>query len=194
MILILNITARTSRIQSEVKLRTEELETANHKLELLSNKDVLTDLFNRRYFENALQDEFERSRRYNTTFALIMFDIDNFKNINDQYGHPCGDQVIKAIADYLINTSRSSDVVSRVGGEEFTLILPAQSGTHIMSIIERIRVDISNIKVKYDQHIVQFTCSFGIAIFDENVKDTDTFIKMVDQAMYNAKKHGQKQN
>jgi diguanylate cyclase (GGDEF)-like protein len=189
-ILILNITARTSRIQSEVKLRTEELETANQQLELLSNKDVLTDLFNRRYFENALHDEFERSRRYNSTFALIMFDIDNFKNINDQYGHPCGDQVIKAIADYLINTSRSSDVISRIGGEEFTLILPAQSEANIMSIIERIRVDISNIKVKYDQHTVQFTCSFGIAIFDENVKNIHTFIKMADQAMYKAKNMG----
>jgi diguanylate cyclase (GGDEF)-like protein len=189
-ILILNITARTSRIQSEVKLRTEELEIANQQLELLSNKDVLTDLFNRRYFENALHDEFERSRRYNRTFALIMFDIDNFKNINDQYGHPCGDQVIKAIADYLINTSRSSDVLSRIGGEEFTLILPAQSEANIMSIIERIRIDISNIKVKYDEHTVQFTCSFGIAIFDQNVKDIHTFIKMADQAMYKAKKMG----
>lgn len=189
-ILILNITARTSRIQSEVKLRTEELEAANEKLELLSNKDVMTDLFNRRYFENALQDEFERSRRYNTTFALIMFDIDNFKKINDQYGHPCGDKVIKAIADYLINTSRSSDVLSRIGGEEFTLILPAQSETHIMSIIDRIRFDISNIKVIYDEHTVQFTCSFGIAIFDQNVKDIYTFIKMADQAMYKAKEMG----
>lgn len=189
-ILILNITARTSRIQSEVKLRTEELEIANHKLELLSNKDVLTDLFNRRYFENALQDEFERSRRYNTTFALIMFDIDHFKKINDQYGHPCGDKVIKAIADYLISTSRSTDVISRIGGEEFTLILPAQSETHIMSIIDRIRVDISNIKVIYDEHTVQFTCSFGIAIFGQNVKDIHTFIRMADQAMYQAKNMG----
>jgi len=190
LILILNITARTSRIQSEVKLRTEELEVANEKLELLSNKDVLTDLFNRRYFENALQDEFERSRRYNTTFALIMFDIDNFKKINDQYGHPCGDEVIKAIADYLINTSRSSDVLSRIGGEEFTIILPAQSATHITSIIDRIRFDISNIKVKYDEHTIQFTCSFGIAIFDQKVKNIHTFIKMADQAMYKAKELG----
>jgi diguanylate cyclase (GGDEF)-like protein len=190
LILILNITARTSRIQSEVKLRTEELEIANEKLELLSNKDVLTDLFNRRYFENALHDELERSRRYNTSFALIMFDIDNFKNINDQYGHPCGDKVIKAIADYLINTSRSSDVLSRIGGEEFTLILPAQSAMHITSIIDRIRVDISNIKVIYDEHTVQFTCSFGIALFDQNVKDIHTLIKMADQAMYKAKSMG----
>ena len=189
-ILFLNITARTSRIQSEVKLRTKELETANRKLELLSNKDVLTDLFNRRYFENALQDEFERSRRYNLTFALIMFDIDNFKAINDQYGHPCGDKVIKAVADYLINTSRSSDVLARVGGEEFSLILPAQSETHIISIIERIRIDISGIKVIYDEHVVQFTCSFGIAIFDANVKDIHTLIKMADQAMYKAKATG----
>tara|TARA_R110001606_G_scaffold395664_1_gene568356 strand:- start:37935 stop:40064 length:2130 start_codon:yes stop_codon:yes gene_type:complete len=189
-ILFLNITARTSRIQSEVKLRTKELETANRKLELLSNKDVLTDLFNRRYFENALQDEFERSRRYNLTFALIMFDIDNFKAINDQYGHPCGDKVIKAVADYLINTSRSSDVLARVGGEEFSLILPAQLETHIISIIERIRIDISGIKVIYDEHVVQFTCSFGIAIFDANVKDIHTLIKMADQAMYKAKATG----
>tara|TARA_R110002050_G_scaffold1244_5_gene8726 strand:+ start:8859 stop:10988 length:2130 start_codon:yes stop_codon:yes gene_type:complete len=189
-LLILNITARTSRIESEVKLRTKELEAANTKLELLSNKDALTDLFNRRYFENALQDEFERSQRYKATFALIMFDIDNFKKINDQYGHPCGDKVIKSVADYLISTSRSSDVLARVGGEEFALILPAQSETHIMSIIERMRIDISNIKVRYDEHTVQFTCSFGIAIFDEHVKDMHTLIKMADQAMYKAKTTG----
>ena len=190
LILILNITARTSRIKSEVKLRTEELEKLNLKLELLSNKDVLTELFNRRYFERVLQDEFERSRRYNSSFALIMFDIDNFKNINDQYGHPCGDQVIKAVASYLFDTSRSSDVLSRIGGEEFALILPAQSEKHIMSIIERMRVDMSNIEVKYDEHTVQFTCSFGIAIFDEHVKDIHMLIKRADQAMYKAKLTG----
>jgi len=189
-ILILNITARTSRIESEVKLRTKELEVANEQLELLSNKDALTELFNRRYFEHALQDEFERSQRYNATFALVMFDIDHFKKINDQYGHPCGDQVIKSVADYLISTSRSSDVSARVGGEEFSLILPTQSATHIMSIVERMRIDISNIKVKYDEHIVQFTCSFGIAVYDENVKNIHTLIKMADQAMYKAKTSG----
>lgn len=189
-ILILNITARTSRIQREVKLRTKELEAANQKLELLSNKDALTNLFNRRYFEKALHDEFERSLRYKSMFALIMFDIDNFKKINDQYGHPFGDKVIKAVADYLINTSRSSDVSARVGGEEFSLILPAQTDTHVMSIVERMRIDMSNIEVKDDQHTVRFTCSFGIAIFDENIKDIHTLIKMADQAMYKAKTSG----
>jgi diguanylate cyclase (GGDEF)-like protein len=98
--------------------------------------------------------------------------------------------VIIAIADYLINASRSSDVLSRIGGEEFSLILPTQPETHIMSIVERIRVDISNIKVKDDEHTVQFTCSFGIAIFDENVNDIHTLIKMADQAMYKAKASG----
>jgi len=188
--LMLSISALTSRITSEVKLRTKELEDANKKLELLSNKDELTNLFNRRYFENALQDEFKRSLRYKTTFALIMFDIDDFKKINDQYGHPCGDQVIQAVANYLIDTSRSSDVLARVGGEEFSLILPAQSETYIMSIIERMRIDISNIKVIYDEHTVQFTCSFGIAIFDQNVKDIHTLIKRADKAMYKAKTTG----
>jgi len=188
--LMLSMTALNVRITSEVELRTKELEDANKKLELLSNKDGLTNLFNRRYFEDALQDEFKRSLRYKSTFALIMFDIDDFKKINDQYGHPCGDQVIKAVANYLIDTSRSSDVLARVGGEEFSLILPAQSETHIMSIVERMRIDISNIKVIYDEHTVQFTCSFGIAIFDQNVKDIHTLVKRADKAMYKAKTTG----
>lgn len=189
-ILMLSITGLTSQIKSEVKLRTQELEDLNRRLELLSNKDGLTDLFNRRFFEHALQDEFERSRRYKITFTLVMFDIDNFKEINDRYGHPCGDKVIQSIADYLIKTSRSSDVPARIGGEEFALILPRQSEDHVMEIVERIRIDISNIEVKHDESTVQFTCSFGIVIFDENVKDTDMLIKMADQAMYKAKETG----
>ncbi|HEC58895.1 MAG TPA: diguanylate cyclase [Methylophaga sp.] len=188
--LMLTITALTSRIQCEVKLRTSELEDLNKKLELLSNKDVLTELFNRRYFENALQDEFERSLRYKNAFALIMFDIDNFKKINDEYGHPCGDEVIKSIANYLISTRRSTDILARIGGEEFALILPAQSTIHIMSIVERIRTDISKIEVKDGEQTIKFTCSFGIAIFNEYLKDTHTLIKMADQAMYKAKAAG----
>lgn len=191
--LVLNITARTSRVQTEVKLRTKQLENVNKKLEILSNKDALTELFNRRYFEKALQDEVERSRRYKNSFALVTFDIDKFKIINDQYGHPCGDKVIKAVAAYLINTCRSTDVLSRVGGEEFSLILPAQTETHLKSIIERMRIDMSNIKVQYEEYSVQFTCSFGIAIYDQAVKDREQLIKMADQAMYKAKESGRNQ-
>ncbi len=187
---VLNITARTLRIQSEVKSRTKELELANEQLELLSNKDVLTHLYNRRYFQHALQDEFERSRRYGNNFALVTFDIDYFKNVNDQYGHPCGDQVIKAVADYLLNTSRSSDVIARIGGEEFALILPGQTHAQVMTLVERIRIDMSNIKVQYEQHTVQFTCSFGIAIFDKDVETVAELIKMADKAMYEAKESG----
>ena len=189
-LLVLNITARTSGIQTEVKERTKELEDANEKLELLSNKDVLTHLYNRRYFEKALKDEFERSRRYNTSFALVTFDIDFFKKVNDQYGHPCGDLVIKAVADYLINTSRATDVVARLGGEEFGLILLGQTSTQVMAVVERIRIDMSNIKVKYEQSTVQFTCSFGIALFDEHVENISELVKRADKAMYEAKKLG----
>lgn len=189
-ILMLYITARASKIKREVKFRTRELEAVNEKLELLSNKDELTNLSNRRHFENALQAEFERSVRYKNSFALVILDIDHFKKVNDQFGHPCGDKVIIAVADYLINTSRSSDVLARIGGEEFALILPTQSRSQVISIVERIRIDLSNIKVTYEEHTVQITCSFGIALFDEQVKDVTELIKMADKALYEAKHAG----
>jgi len=189
-VLILNITARTSKIQSEVKSRTKELLEANLKLEELSNKDPLTNLYNRRFFSEALLNEFTRAKRYNNTIALINLDIDQFKSINDQYGHPCGDEVIKSVADYLLSTSRASDILARTGGEEFALILPVQSESQAYSIVERIRIDISNIIVRYDEYAIQFSCSFGIAMLSEDVVEPYQLIKMADKAMYKAKRSG----
>lgn len=189
-IVVLNITARTARITSEVKLRTQELEDANEKLEQLSNKDVLTNLYNRRYFEQALRDEFERAQRYNDAFALVIFDIDHFKDVNDKYGHPCGDQVLKTIANYLLSTSRSSDVVARIGGEEFAFILPEQTETQAQALVERIQMEINGLQVHYEELTIQFTCSFGIAICDSNVSSISELVRMADQAMYAAKEAG----
>ena len=149
--------------------------------------DVLTDLYNRRYFEDALQKEAERSERLNQPFTLISLDLDFLKQINDTYGHNYGDSAIKTIGKVLKRNARSIDIPARIGGEEFNLLLPGIDSKGGMIAAERIRAAIEDEKI---EKIGKITASIGVATYIEHTKSIDELLEMADQAMYRAKING----
>lgn len=163
-----------------------ELEHANGLLAKLAITDALTGVRNRRAFEEALAAEYQRARRHNSTFSVIMVDIDNFKQFNDVYGHIEGDNVIKIVANVLDTHTREYDVVARYGGEEFVVVLPETSGSRAASIAERFRVTIE--EWPWDKRRV--TASFGVAELPPSMPDPERVVAHADAALYQSKHNG----
>ncbi len=149
--------------------------------------DPLTDLYNRRYFEESMQREAERSERLNQPFTLISIDLDHLKEINDTYGHNYGDIAIKTIGKILKKNARSIDIPARFGGEEFNVLLPGIDSKGGMIAAERIR---SAIESEPIEKIGKITASIGVATYIEHTKSIDELLEMADQAMYRAKING----
>lgn len=149
--------------------------------------DSLTELYNRRYFNQALQKEAERAQRLHQPFSLISLDLDYLKKINDTYGHFFGDLAIRTIADILKKNARSIDVPARLGGEEFSVLLPGVDSSGAMIAAERIRTAIESQELDTIGHI---TASVGVATFPEHSIKLDELLDMADQAMYKSKING----
>lgn len=152
--------------------------------------DALTGLFNRRYFEEALNKEVARAKRQNIPFSVIGIDLDFLKKINDTYGHSYGDIAIKTIADILKSNARSIDIPSRIGGEEFDVLLPGISSEGAMIAAERIRKAIESKEIETIGHI---TGSLGVATFLEHTSNVEELLELTDQAMYSSKRNGRNQ-
>ena len=152
--------------------------------------DGLTQIYNRRYFDEVLRGESERARRYPQQFSLLMVDIDDFKRYNDAFGHPAGDEALKKIARLLLKKSRATDFVARYGGEEFAVITP-HSGKKSASVLGIRLVGLVN-KEKFPAGATDaaVTISVGIASFNEDTADKEELVKMADNALYQAKKLG----
>ncbi|MBN2808325.1 MAG: GGDEF domain-containing protein [Deltaproteobacteria bacterium] len=169
------------------------------RLEELSLTDFLTGLYNTRYFSARLAEELDRARRQQTHLSLIFCDIDYFKKVNDGYGHPFGDYVLREIGQLLvakvenvkiIARLRKSDVVARYGGEEFVVILPETGKKNALEVAERMRQAIATNNFQAQGRRVSVTMSFGVAEFPGDSDDCDSLIKHADLAMYEAKKSG----
>lgn len=185
---------RAKLVQEELKKRNTELEQLLSRVELMAITDSLTGLFNRRRFYDVLQREFATTRRYNNQLSIIMLDIDHFKKINDGYGHPAGDQVLKEIATILITNLREVDLASRYGGEEFAVLLPHTAKENALSAAERIQSKIRLSKIPFDGNELCFTVSMGIAsVMDVERHDPDELISHADTALYEAKHLGRDQ-
>nr|WP_320013363.1 sensor domain-containing diguanylate cyclase [uncultured Desulfobacter sp.] len=153
----------------------------------LAHVDQLTKLANRRSLDNSIKSEFNRSTRYGTTFSLILFDIDNFKNINDTYGHPIGDKVLVDIAGITNERLRSSDVSGRWGGEEFLIICAETELEGATALAENIR---QVIEIHQFPVVGNATCSFGVSSYKKTDKYPEDVIKRADERMYMAKQNG----
>jgi diguanylate cyclase (GGDEF)-like protein len=163
------------------------LAEANAVITQLMRTDALTGLANRRYFLEVLENIMSLTRRHQTPLTLIMADLDHFKVINDTYGHAGGDQVLKGFGALLQNTIRREDLAARLGGEEFIVALPHTDLSEALSIAERIRLGLE--EMKWEQIETQITGSFGISQF--RPEDTaDSLIERADQALYRAKAAG----
>ena len=149
--------------------------------------DALTGLYNRRYFEEALDKEVQRTKRIKQPFSIIGIDLDFLKKINDTYGHTFGDLAIKTIADVLKANARSVDVPARIGGEEFNVLLPGVGSEGAMVAAERIRKSIEEAKIDTIGHI---TGSLGVATYLEHSDNIEEVLELTDQAMYASKRNG----
>ena len=191
---------RVSRaLSSQVKTLEsvkKDLEAANRKLNYLSYHDVLSSLGNRRLFTDTLLREWTRCRRAQEPLSLISVDIDFFKRYNDSLGHPAGDRVLKEVAEILReSTSRSTDLACRVGGEEFTLILPATPMEGALKIAKDIMLAMERKKIHHpDSSVGHFlTLSIGVGAMVPDHRDAQFLVHLCDQALYKAKHQGRNQ-
>ena len=152
--------------------------------------DALTGLFNRRYFEEALNKEVARAKRLRQNFSIIGIDLDFLKKINDTYGHSYGDLAIKTIAEVLKSNARSVDIPARIGGEEFNVLLPGISSEGALAAAERIRKSIESAEIETIGHI---TGSLGVSTFLEHTENAEELLELTDQAMYASKRNGRNQ-
>jgi diguanylate cyclase (GGDEF)-like protein len=152
----------------------------------LSEQDYLTKLYNRRKIHQLIENEILRSRRYNTTFAIILFDIDNFKTTNDTFGHNIGDKLLIEITNIVRQTIRESDTASRWGGEEFLIFCPQTSIDGAFALAEKLR---ANIEKNEFEDAGYKTASFGVAQI-EHGDNVQTLINRADEALYSAKSSG----
>lgn len=161
-------------------------------LKELSHRDYLTNLYNRRYFNELAQDFMKIAKRDHRQIGVIMLDIDRFKNINDTYGHTMGDEVIKLLASLLNKHTREHDIVSRFGGEEFAVLLPFTAKEEVSIIAEKLRTIAENqdIKIASDKYI-KFTISLGVDCVNfETDHDISGTLDRADKALYKAKRNG----
>ena len=175
-----------TNITDEVRLPT--LVTEGHIAEIVSQSmhDGLTGLFNHSCFYEMLDLELKRFARHGTAASLILLDIDNFKQINDRWGHPEGDRALRELAEAIRSATRDSDICSRYGGEEFAIILPMTEIAEAAEIAERIRNEAAKISVGQEN----LTVSLGVAISSATTGNADALVKRADQAMYQAKEQG----
>lgn len=156
----------------------------------LSITDGLTELFSRRHFFTVAEQEFQRSVRYQHEFAMIMLDIDHFKDVNDKYGHPVGDMVLKTLATDLGKSLRQMDIVSRYGGEEFVALLPETDHATAEKIAERLRETVEGHVYKTEMGEFSITISLGVASYSKEIQNIDALLALVDNALYEAKAKG----
>ncbi|MFY8297686.1 diguanylate cyclase [Pseudoalteromonas sp. SS15] len=168
----------------------QDLELANRQLEKMSRTDSLTKLSNRGFWEDQLKKEFLRLQRSQGASSLLMFDIDFFKKINDEYGHGGGDEAIRHISDLLKKTLRESDTAGRYGGEEFAVTLVDTSQEGAVVFADRLRSLIEKSSIFYDDKVIKVTVSIGVATFSSDFQKHEEWIEAADIALYHAKETG----
>lgn len=191
---IKELTRLNAELEKKVEERTLELRETNQKLQELAVTDDLTKLHNRRSFENQFEIEFQRSKRFRQSLALIIFDLDKFKRINDTYGHSYGDKALCKFTEIFKDNVRAVDFVYRYGGEEFILLLPMTNLKIARKIAERIRAAIENCQLEVPPKIkaeIKLTVSAGCVSYPETRAETkEELFEKADHALYETKKAG----
>jgi diguanylate cyclase (GGDEF)-like protein len=176
-----------------IKAQADAVREARAKLEQLATHDELTGLYNYRYLNARLVEEWKRAERFHEPLAALMIDLDGFKGLNDTYGHPFGDTALRVLAARLRRGVREIDVIARYGGDEFLVILP---NTHLggaIAVADRLWRDITStvVPVEGTSTLITLMASIGVAVFpSRDVRNKDTLLKTVDEALYAAKRAG----
>ncbi len=203
--LLFNNMKLMSDMQSIVDVRTEELRNALEESERLRVRyeemsviDPLTKLYNRRYFFTEVSSSLSRAKRYSQSFTLLLMDLDHFKNVNDSFGHECGDKVLIAVSDILNQFIREGDTLARIGGEEFVLALPETNNEGAMKLAERIREKIEQFDWECKGNNIKISVSIGLASMEDCNEDeipeddiqVSDILRKADLALYFVKQNG----
>ncbi|NTW71824.1 MAG: diguanylate cyclase [Eubacteriaceae bacterium] len=182
----MEIENKLKEINEDLVIYTKKLQAANQILKTLSITDELTGLYNRHYFEKRITEELDRSDRYSEELSMIIFDLDQFKKINDTWGHPMGDLILKKTAEITVTQMRKSDEIFRLGGEEFAIILPHNTLEGARTAAERLRKALNEC---VHPEVGKVTCSFGVA--ERRPEESfDSWYRRADEALYGAKNSG----
>lgn len=177
-------------LERTVAERTAELRDANERLSKLAMTDPLTKILNRRAFFSRCAEEVERSKRYSRPMAIVMIDVDRFKQFNDMEGHLRGDEALKRIAHTLQTSLRKTDILGRYGGEEFILVMPETSLPNAVEICERLRAAIEELEFQGKEEPAYLTISVGVAAYPDQGSDLESLAEAADQSLYRAKQAG----
>ena len=184
------LTKINSELEEKVKQRTESLLKANEKLEQISVRDELTGLFNRRYAMYEIEHMIGNYKRYNKTFSLLYIDLDKFKSVNDNYGHEIGDRVLVWIAKYLESCVRKTDIVCRLGGDEFLIICDFSSEENALNLGSKLNKEFENYNNDQIFKYWKPSLSIGVGEIDCVCQTVTDILKKADEAMYKAKIEG----
>ncbi|MCL1141186.1 sensor domain-containing diguanylate cyclase [Shewanella gaetbuli] len=179
---------------TDVAVNKMQLKSMNQQLEEVSQTDGLTQLHNRRHWQECMDREFERNQRYQDQATLVMIDIDHFKTINDKFGHPAGDKVIQHIAHLIKQSLRETDCAGRYGGEEFAIVLPKTTSADALFFTERLRKKIEQSEIIFENRIIKVTVSLGISEIGSSTENSSVWLSSADKALYQAKKNGRNQS
>lgn len=173
-----------------IALATTDVLKIKEEMEMLATKDSLTLLFNHTYFIERLHEEFARAKRYNKMFSIAFFDLDHFKNVNDTYGHPVGDIVLKTFSEILSTNTRPIDIPCRYGGEEFVIICVENDAESCSKLVKRIRKIFNATVFRQKNNTFKCTFSSGITEYNKRFKGIKDMIKLSDDALYESKNNG----
>jgi diguanylate cyclase (GGDEF)-like protein len=167
------------------------IEAAYHdEIYRMTTMDGLTQVHNRRYFDEQIDRELSRSRRYERVLSLVMMDIDHFKQVNDQHGHLAGDYVLKQLASTVRTRLRREDVFARYGGEEFAVILPEIDLKGAKNLAEKVRQLVAKQHFSFDNQHIPVTLSLGVAVLKPEHRETADLVRAADEKLYEAKTGG----
>jgi len=172
------------------KLELKELLLINKSLEEISNTDALTGIYNRRHICSALKEQIHKAAELKHTLAVVMFDLDHFKSVNDNYGHIVGDRVLQNVSEIVSSSMLENSSFGRYGGEEFIIFFTRYSIEDVREWTENIRLKISQGGVESREGMVNITASFGLAEYTPKIKDDLELIHNADVALYHSKKEG----
>ena len=177
--------------QTQLEKAHAELQSKQKELERLTRQDGLTGLFNRNTFVELSRSELKRAQRQGSATTILLLDLDHFKRVNDTWGHPAGDAVLRHVATLASTTVRSTDLVGRLGGEEFIVLLPNTSAEAGRKLAEKLRLRLESAPVPWEKATIAVTASFGLAsTTSEEKRDFETLYTEADKALYLAKQRG----
>ncbi|KPK63427.1 hypothetical protein AMJ83_07100 [candidate division WOR_3 bacterium SM23_42] len=188
------LAATFNQMVDQLNSHRKELEEKQKELEVLAKTDALTGLNNHRHFMDRLTREIKEAVRYDSPLSVMILDLDDFKRVNDTYGHLIGDRVISTIAELIKRHVRSTDIAARYGGDEFCVALPNTTAPGARGLAKKLCEEISEVVFADDgETVFHVTCSIGLAQFRKDMKDSLVILKFADQALYKAKSAGRNQ-